>query len=109
MPLANEGRVILLLAIYPSSALHSRPRRHLVEIRQGDLFDADLREATVVTLYLSTKYNTRLIAQLNRMKPGSRVVSHLFSMDGIEPDTVVHATSKKDRWQHMLLLWKTPL
>ena len=52
-----------------------------VEFRLGDLFEADVREATVVTLYLLPDVNLRLKPKLRRdLRPGSRVVSHDFSM-----------------------------
>ena len=52
-----------------------------VTFRVGDLFDADIREATVVTLYLLPDVNLRLKPKLMRdLKPGTRVVSHDFSM-----------------------------
>jgi SAM-dependent methyltransferase len=47
----------------------------------GDLFTADISEATVVTLYLLQSINERLRPKLVReLKPGTRVVSHLFNM-----------------------------
>lgn len=82
---------------------------NLVTIRRQDLFTVDLSEATVVTLYLNTRYNTRLVPELGKMRPGSRVVSHLFGIEGIAPDKVVRLRSKHDRHEHALLLWKTPL
>lgn len=81
---------------------------HLVTIKQGDLFNVDLRAATVVMLYLSTKYNTKLIPQLSQMKPGSRVVSHQFGMTRVKPDRIVSMKSH-DGHEHTLLLWKVPL
>ena len=52
-----------------------------VTFRLGDLFDADIREATVVTLYLLPDVNLRLKPKLLRdLKPGTRVDSHDFSM-----------------------------
>lgn len=60
----------------------------LVEFRQGDLFEADISEATVVTLYLLPSVNDRLRPKLFReLKPGTRVVSHDFDMNEWEPDT----------------------
>ena len=48
---------------------------------QADLFKADLSEASVVTLFLSPSINQRLQPKLKReLKPGSRVVSHRFTM-----------------------------
>lgn len=47
----------------------------------GNMFDADLRPATVVTLYLLQSLNERLRPKLVReLKPGARVVSHVFNM-----------------------------
>jgi ubiquinone/menaquinone biosynthesis C-methylase UbiE len=52
-----------------------------VTFKLGDLFEADIREATVVTLYLLPDVNLRLKPKLIRdLKPGTRVVSHDFSM-----------------------------
>jgi cyclopropane fatty-acyl-phospholipid synthase-like methyltransferase len=46
-----------------------------------NLYDADVREATVVTLYLLQSINERLRPKLVRqLKPGARVVSHVFNM-----------------------------
>jgi ribosomal protein L11 methylase PrmA len=51
------------------------------EFRLGNLFDADIRPATVVTLYLLPDVNLRLKPKLRRdLRPGTRVVSHDFSM-----------------------------
>src|SRR5262245_26017307 len=62
-----------------------------VEFRLGDLFAADIREATVVTLYLLPDVNLRLKPKLQQdLRPGSRVVSHDFSMgDDWRPEKTV--------------------
>jgi len=53
----------------------------LVKIVRGDLFEADISEATVVTLYLLTELNRKVRPKLMRdLRPGARVVSHAFSM-----------------------------
>jgi ribosomal protein L11 methylase PrmA len=58
----------------------------LVQFRLQDLFEADFREATVVTLYLlpdlNLKLRPRLLAEL---KPGTRIVSHQFDMGDWKP------------------------
>jgi SAM-dependent methyltransferase len=52
-----------------------------VQFMQMDLFDADISKATVVTLYLLSEVNLRLRPKLLReLSPGTRVVSHAFSM-----------------------------
>ena len=53
---------------------------------QGDIFETDFTQATVVTLYLLPELNLRLRPTLLKMKPGTRVVSHSFLMDDWEPD-----------------------
>ena len=45
-----------------------------------NVFDTDFREATVVFLYMSVDVNQRLMPKLKALKPGSRVISHVFDM-----------------------------
>lgn len=57
-----------------------------VTFREGDLFQTDLSEATVVTLYLSTALNLRLRSKLlHELRPGARIVSHRFGMGDWNP------------------------
>jgi len=65
---------------------------HLVRIEETDIFTLDLREASVVTLYLLPALNVRLMPQLARLKPGSRIVSHNFDMRGAKPLLVHHVS-----------------
>lgn len=61
-----------------------------VRFIEGGLFEADLREATVVTLYLLPDLNLRLRSRLLReLKPGARIVSHSFDMGDWEPEKIV--------------------
>ena len=83
--------------------------QNLVRFEERDLFQADLREATVVMLYLSPQYNLRLVPQLNAMKPGSRIVSHQFEIRGVKPDRIVSFMSQEDGRRHTLYVWTTPL
>lgn len=57
-----------------------------VRIMQGDIFETDFSNATVVTLYLLPELNLRLRPTLLKMPPGTRVVSHSFLMDDWQPD-----------------------
>jgi precorrin-6B methylase 2 len=60
-----------------------------VEFRQQDLFNTDLREASVVTLYLLPEVNLRLRPKLLReLKPGTRIVSNTFDMGDWKPERV---------------------
>jgi ubiquinone/menaquinone biosynthesis C-methylase UbiE len=53
----------------------------------GDLFQADFKDASVVTLYLLPEVNLRLRPKLLKdLKVGSRIVSHQFDMGEWEPD-----------------------
>lgn len=58
----------------------------LVTIEQKDILTLDLSEATVVTMYLLPKLNSKLIPQLDKLRPGARVVSHAFEIEGLEPE-----------------------
>lgn len=52
-----------------------------VTFREGDLYEADVTPATVVTLYLLPTVNLRLRPRLwQQLRPGTRVVSHAFDM-----------------------------
>jgi len=57
-----------------------------VRFVQGDLFEQDLSEATVVTLYLLPTLNMKLRPTLQALKPGTRIVSHAFDMGDWKPD-----------------------
>ena len=74
-----------------------------VEFRVGDLFEADIADATVVTLYLSPATNLRLEAKLVReLKPGTRVVSHRFEIAGWEPEAKISVS------QHPVFFYTMP-
>ena len=82
---------------------------HLVQIEQKDIFTLDLSKADVITLFLLPSLNVKLIPQLDKLKPGSRIVSYRFGMRGVMPDQTVNFTSPTDKSQHTFYLWTTPL
>jgi ribosomal protein L11 methylase PrmA len=54
---------------------------HLVRFEENDLFDADIHEATVVTLFLLSTVNLKLRPKLLKdLNPGTRIVSNTFDM-----------------------------
>ncbi len=57
-----------------------------VAFHQRNLFDTDLSDATVITMYLLPRVNLELRPKLLALKPGTRLVSHDFSMDDWKPD-----------------------
>jgi len=82
---------------------------HLVRIEQKDIFTLDLSKADVITLFLLPSLNVKLIPQLDKLKPGSRIVSYRFGMRGVMPDQTVNFTSPGDKSKHTFYLWTTPL
>lgn len=84
----------------------------LVTITRADVFTLDLSKANVITVYLLPELNVKLIPQLEKLKPGSRIVSHDFDMRGVKPDKVVNIKAKDDdgdEREHTIYLWTTPL
>ena len=74
-----------------------------VEFLLGDLFTADFREATVVTLYLLDVLNERLRPTLLRdLLPGTRILSHAFRMGDWEPEQTARVDGR------MLYGWTVP-
>ena len=55
-------------------------------IVNGDIFATDFTQATVITMYLLPALNLKLRPQILSMRPGTRVVSHSFTMEDWEPD-----------------------
>ena len=63
-----------------------------VRIERGDLFAMDLRDATVVMLYLGEDLNTKLWPKLKReLRPGTRIVSHRFIIRDVPPRRSIEA------------------
>jgi len=76
---------------------------HLVQFIQGDLFTADFSAASVVVLYLSPALNERIKPRLLReLRPGTRVISHVYDMLGWIADQRVDVDG---RW---VFLWTVP-
>jgi precorrin-6B methylase 2 len=82
--------------------------KQLVTIKLQDIFELDLSKADVITLYLLPSLNVKLIPQLDKLKPGCRIVSHDFNMEGVRPKREVSYTPSGSR-EHRIFLWVTPL
>lgn len=75
----------------------------LVEFRRQDLFETDVSEATVVTLYLLPTVNVKLRPKLlSQLAPGTPVVSHDFDMGDWEPEETVEMGADT------IYLWRIP-
>lgn len=81
----------------------------LASIEEGDLFDVDLTNVDVVTLYLSEALNRKLIPQFERLKPGARIVSHNFDIPGVEQQEVVRFSPPDGGPESKIYLWTAPL
>jgi hypothetical protein len=75
-----------------------------VEIREGDIFQTDFSQATVLTLYLLSDLNMRLRPAILGMRPGTRVVSNTFKMGDWSPDEFVQSELGNTR----AYLWIVP-
>jgi len=117
---SGDGRIPLLAAeryratavgleIQPSLVQQARRKASLVgvedkvEFRQEDFFEADLRDATVVTVYLLPETNEELgPVLLEQLDPGTRVVSRGFGIGDWAPDQSTRADEVP------LYLWTIP-
>lgn len=120
---SGDGRIVITAAkrygakavgfeIDPALVTHSQRSikeagvEHLAEIRDEDVRTVDLSPATVVTMYLYPGANLRLRAAIMRqLKPGSRVVSHDFSMGDWKPDRVEQMTDSAG-FLRTIYLWR---
>ena len=85
----------------------------LVRFEEGDLFQANISEATVVTLFLWPQMNLRLRQKLLReLKPGSRIVCNTFDMGDWKPDQETYvqypAGGEQSPLSKYLALWIVP-
>ena len=81
----------------------------LVKIVLADIFTVDLRKADVIPIYLLPEMNRRLLPQLDKLKPGSRIVCHDYDLEGIVADENVTMISNEDNASHTLSSYTTPL
>jgi SAM-dependent methyltransferase len=80
---------------------------HLVEFRQQDVLTADISAATVVTLYLLSSSNAVLRPILTKqLRPGSRIVSHAFSMGPAWPADRIERFTSEQGDEVTLYLWR---
>ncbi len=99
---SGDGRIVIAAAKRGARALGVEYNPDMVEFAkknaqkegvsgnanfvQADIFETDFNQATVITMYLLPDLNLRLRPKILDMKPGTRVVSHAFSMGDWEAD-----------------------
>jgi precorrin-6B methylase 2 len=72
------------------------------EIRDANIFETDLSQATVITMYLLPSLNMKLRPKLLELKPGTRIVTHAFDMQDWKPDRQQDAVGRE------IYLWIVP-
>ncbi len=83
---------------------------NLVRFEENDLFQADIHEASVVTLFLLSTVNLKLRPKLLQdLKPGTRVVSNTFDMGDWKPDREANVEGADGYYlSRKLYLWTVP-
>ncbi len=79
-----------------------------VQIVEQDIFTVDLSKADVAMMYLLPWMMNKLLPQFEQMKPGCRIVSHEFWIDGVVPDEIVEITDAEGQIE-AIYLYTTPL
>ena len=77
------------------------------EFIQADIFECDLSEATVITMFLLPSLNLRLRPQLLELQPGTRIVSNSFGMGNWRPDYKAAINDIPSDWT-TALIWIVP-
>jgi hypothetical protein len=119
---SGDGRIIITAAqqfgaravgIELDSVLAEKAEKRIRELNvqnkakvlRGNLFDADLSQASVVTLYLLTSTNELLRPKFEKtLKPGTRVVSHDFQIKGWTP--ISTEVFRGDGREHKIFLYE---
>ncbi|MBX9590562.1 MAG: class I SAM-dependent methyltransferase [Hyphomonadaceae bacterium] len=107
---SGDGRTVITAAKLGAKALGIEYNPDMVELSkrnaikeglggkanfvQGDIFQSDFSQATVVTMFLLSQLNLKLRPILLDMKPGTRVVSNTFDMGDWQADQIVEATGE---------------
>jgi SAM-dependent methyltransferase len=123
----GDGRILVLAAqkygvqgigydIDPQRVIESRQNvsknnvQDLVKIIQADIFTLDLTKADAMPLYLHPDMMAKLVPQVEKMKPGSRIVCHEYGFpDEYKPDEKITVISNEDNAEHHLMLYTLPL
>jgi SAM-dependent methyltransferase len=115
---SGDGRIVIAAARHGAKAVGIEIDPELVEtsqanareagvgdraeFRNANIFETDLREADVITMYLLPSLNLRLRPTLLDLRPGTRIVTHAFDMDDWRPD------EKREIVQRDVYLWIVP-
>jgi outer membrane protein assembly factor BamB len=123
---SGDGRIVITAAkkhgargigyeIDPQLVWSSRDRAQqegiatLVEIREQEMYTADLSEARLIAVYLYPVVLEKLKPQFAAMKPGAWIVSHHYEIPDATPERELIVKSKATGNDHRVLLYKIPL
>lgn len=120
---SGDGRTVIAAAKLGAQALGIEYNPDMVEISKknaeeagvsmktkfikADLFECDLTDATVITMFLLPEINLKLRPLLLDLKPGTRIVSNTFTMGDWEPDAEAMTEGNLNSW-YTALLWIIP-
>jgi precorrin-6B methylase 2 len=120
---SGDGRTVIAAAKMGAQAIGIEYNPEMVELSkknaevagvsektkfiQADLFECDLSEATVITMFLLPEINLKLRPRLLNLKPGTRIVSNTFTMGDWEPDFEVMTEENWNSW-YTALMWIVP-
>lgn len=79
----------------------------MVRFIEGDIFETDFSEATVLTLYLFPEVNLKLRPRIQKMAPGTRIISHNYDMGDWKPDREKRISLPGGR-DHVIYMWVIP-
>lgn len=79
----------------------------LVTFIQGNLFEVDFSDATVLILYLFPEFNLKLRPKIRELPKGTRVISHRFDMGDWKPQKT-RTVTLEDGEEHVLYYWTVP-
>lgn len=97
------------LVAQAQQAIRERKLETRARVIEQDIFTVDVSDVTVMMLFLLPDMNAKLIPQLQKMKPGSRIVTHEFDIPGIQPDQELKFNSTVDNSEHLLFVYTVPL
>jgi SAM-dependent methyltransferase len=121
---SGDGRTVITAAKRGIKALGIEYNPNMVELSRrnaakegvadrarfvrGDIFKTDFSKATVLTLYLLPRLNIRLRPTILKMRPGTRVSSHSFTMDDWEADDGINSAGEKCKEHCSAYFWVVP-
>jgi len=120
---SGDGRTVITAAKIGAKALGIEYNPDMVELSKenarkegltgkaefikADLYETDLSEATVITMFLLPEINLKLRPRLLDLKPGTRIVSNTFTMGEWKADVEVTTEENWNSW-NTAFLWIIP-